>query len=145
MNKLLSKWKSMPDSVKSSVAFAFSVFFLKGVSFLATSAFTRIMETTEYGVLTKYNSWVSILEVFALIGMTSGGIFNSGLNDYRDDRDRYISSSLIHCNSHSLWDHLRGKESPARKVPHGKQVHGGHVHTYDLQPIPDILDGKAAL
>ncbi len=98
MNKLLSKWKNMPDSVKSSVAFAFSVFFLKGVSFLATSAFTRIMETTEYGVLTKYNSWVSILEVFALVGMTSGGIFNSGLNDYRDDRDRFISSSLILCN-----------------------------------------------
>ncbi len=95
MKRLISKWRSLPESVKSSVAFTFSVFFLKGVSFIATSAFTRIMDMSEYGVLTKYNSWLSILEVVAVIGLTSGGVINSGLNDFRDDRDRYISSAVI--------------------------------------------------
>lgn len=88
----------MPDSVKSSIAFAISTFILRGISFLTTPIFTRIMDQTQYGLMATYNSWLSILEVFAVIGLTSAGVFNSGLNEYRDDRDKYIFSVLTLCN-----------------------------------------------
>lgn len=97
MNPIV-KWKQMPDSVKSSIAFAISTFILRGISFITTPIFTRIMDQTQYGLMATYNSWLSILEVFAVIGLTSAGVFNSGLNEYRDDRDRYIFSVLTLCN-----------------------------------------------
>ena len=69
-----------------------------GISFLLTPLFTRIMDTEQYGFVTRYNSWHYILEVFALLGMASVGAFNVGLNDYRDRRDRFVSGMLIVCN-----------------------------------------------
>ena len=88
----------MPNSVKSSIAFAVSTFVLRGISFLTTPIFTRIMDQTQYGLMATYNSWLSIIEVFAVIGLTSAGVFNSGLNEYRDERNRYIFSVLTICN-----------------------------------------------
>lgn len=84
----------MPNSVKSSVAFAVSSFVLQGMSFLTTPIFTRIMEQTQYGLIATYNSWLSVVEVFAVLGFTSAGLFNCGLNEYRDNRDKYIFSVL---------------------------------------------------
>ena len=96
--KLVAKWKSMPDSVKSSCAFAISSFVLKGISFITTPIFTRIMDRTQYGLITTYSSWSSILEVFAVLGLTSAGVFNSGLNEYKNERNEYIFSVLTLCN-----------------------------------------------
>jgi len=98
MNKLLKKWNAIPNSVKSSIFFAFSAFLIKGISFLVTPIFTRIMRIEDYGVITTYNSWVSIIEIFALLGLTSAGVFNVGLKDNKKTRDMYISNCLGLCN-----------------------------------------------
>lgn len=98
MSKIIEKWKKIPDSVKSSIAFAFSSFIIKGIAFIVTPIFTRIMEIDDYGVITTYNSWVSIIEIFALLGLTSAGVFNIGLKDNKETRDKYISSCLGLCN-----------------------------------------------
>ena len=98
MKTLIQKWRQMPASAKSSIAFVLSSFVLKGISFLTTPIFTRLMDQTQYGIIAEYNSWLSIIDVFALLGLTSAGVFNVGLNDYRDSRDQYISSILTLCN-----------------------------------------------
>ena len=98
MKKLIKKWSQMPDSVKSTFAFVASSFILKGVSFITTPIYTRVMDVSQYGVVSIYNSWLLIIEVFALLGLTSAGVFNVGLNDYRDSRDEYMSSILGLCN-----------------------------------------------
>ena len=41
----------------------------------------RSTDIDEYGIVTMYNSWVSIIEIFAVLGLTSAGVFNVGLND----------------------------------------------------------------
>ena len=92
----------MPDSVKSSIAFAFSSFFIKGIVFLMTPIFTRIMDLNDYGIITTYNSWLSIIEVFALLGLTSAGVFNVGLNDNKENRNKYISICLGLCNTSTI-------------------------------------------
>lgn len=94
----IKRWKIMPSEVKSSIVFAISSFILKGISFITTPIFTRILEPAHYGIISTYNSWLSIIEVFALLGLTSAGVFNVGLNDYRDCRNKYISSILTLCN-----------------------------------------------
>lgn len=95
---LINKWKNMPDAAKSSIVFAMSSFILKGISFITTPIFTRIMDPSCYGIIATYNSWLSIIEVFALLGLTSAGVFNVGLNDYKEQRSKYISSVLSLCN-----------------------------------------------
>ena len=57
--------------------------------------FTRIMSKEQYGIITDYNSWHYIIEVFAVLGLASVGSFNVGLNEYRDRRDRFVSSMLV--------------------------------------------------
>ena len=94
----IKKWNSMPTPVKSAIAFTISSLFIRGITFLVTPLFTRLMDSSEYGIVTTYNSWNTIIEVFALIGLTSAGVFNTGLNDYKDKRSQFISSVLSLCN-----------------------------------------------
>lgn len=102
MKSILKKWHEIPASAKSSIAFVLSSFFIKGISFITTPIFTRLMAPDQYGVIATYNSWVSIIDVFALLGLTSAGVFNVGLNDYKDSRNQYISSTLTLCNLATL-------------------------------------------
>lgn len=96
---LLNKWKSMPEAAKSALAFTLSSFLIKGISFVTTPIFTRLLSPEQYGLTTTYHSWLTILEVFCLLGLTSAGVFNVGLNDYKDRRDQFISSVLTLCNT----------------------------------------------
>lgn len=98
MKKLLNKWHSLPDSTKSSLVFMLSSFLITGLNFITTPLFTRVMDSEQYGIVATYNSWLFIIDVFALLGLTSAGVFNIGLNDYKDTRNKYISSTLILCN-----------------------------------------------
>lgn len=98
MKRIINKWKQLPDSFKSSFAFVLSSFILRGIAFITTPIFTRIMDMDEYGMVATYNSWISILEIFALLGLTSAGVFNVGLSDNKDKRDEYISSCIGLCN-----------------------------------------------
>lgn len=94
MRKCASWWKNIPSAAKSSIAYIFTMFFLRAVSFFTTPIFTRLMDASQYGVVTNYNSWLSIIEVFALLGLTSAGVLNVGLNDYSTSRNRYLSALL---------------------------------------------------
>ena len=98
IKKLINKWSNLPASVRSSVIFVIASFLLKSISFITTPIFTRIMDTTQYGIVATYNSWISILEIFAVLGLTSAGVFNVGLNDNKYDRNKYISQCLGLCN-----------------------------------------------
>lgn len=98
MKKLLNKWRALPEATKSSLAFMLSSFFLTGLSVLTTPIFTRLIDSSQYGIVATYNSWLSIIDVFALLGLTSAGVFNVGLNEHKDSRDQYISSILALCN-----------------------------------------------
>ena len=92
----------MPVEAKSALAFAIASVVIKGIAFITTPVFTRIMSIEQYGILSVYNSWSAIIEVFALLGLTSAGVFNTGLNDYQDRRDKFISSVLILCNIQTI-------------------------------------------
>lgn len=95
MNKLIAKWNNLSGAMKASLAFAFSSFFVRGISFITTPIFTRIMDQTQYGIISTYNAWSTVIEVLAVLGMTSAGIINVGLNDYRDTRNKYLSNITV--------------------------------------------------
>lgn len=95
--KLLNKTKGLPVSVKASVAFFLASVVTKGIAYITTPIFTRLLTSQEYGQVSVYLTW---LQVFGIIAMFSlaGGVFNNGMSDYPDKRDEYSFSMLMLSN-----------------------------------------------
>ena len=94
MKKLLHKWSRLSIEARSSMAFMIATFLTKGINFITTPIFSRLLTTAEYGEMANYNSWLSVLEPIAVLGLTYAGAFNIGLNEYKDSRKEYMSSLL---------------------------------------------------
>ena len=79
--------------VKASVAFLLSSLVSKGITYLTTPIFTRLLTTEEYGKASVYMTWVQILGIIAMFCL-SYGVFNNGMIDYPDRRNEYMFSML---------------------------------------------------
>ncbi len=94
MKALLQKFRSMPENLKATLVFAIASFATSGINYLTTPIFTRLLSGAEYGTVAVYNSYYSILRVFASLTLIFPGILNVGLYDHRENRWRYLSSML---------------------------------------------------
>jgi O-antigen/teichoic acid export membrane protein len=123
ITKFLSKYKNMSKPAKASLWFVFCSIVQKGISLLTTPIFTRILTTEEYGTVSVYNSWLSILTIFATLELASG-VFNKAMIKYEDDREGYTSSTLvlatvislifflIYILGHGFWNKLLDLNTP---------------------------------
>lgn len=64
--------------------------FNKAITFLTIPLFTRLMSTSDYGIVNTYLSWVSILSL--IVGLSLGSSIRSAYIDFKEDLDGYISS-----------------------------------------------------
>ncbi len=94
MKALWNKFKNMPESLKATLVFAIASFATSGINYLTTPIFTRLLSGAEYGTVAVYNSWYSIVRVFASMTLIFPGILNVGLYDHSENRWRYLSSML---------------------------------------------------
>lgn len=56
------------SSMKAGSLYLFASLFNKGIAFLTVPIFTRLLSTSDYGIVTTYSSWASILT--AVLGMS---------------------------------------------------------------------------
>lgn len=91
MNKLLTKYKSMPVQVRASVWFLICSMMQRGISVITTPIFTRLLTTSEYGEFNTFNSWWSIINVFVSLHLFSG-IYTQGLVKFDEKKERYSSA-----------------------------------------------------
>ncbi|MBO7179278.1 MAG: oligosaccharide flippase family protein [Clostridia bacterium] len=91
LNKLIQKYKSIPAAAKVSLWFAICSVIQKGISLITVPLFTRILTTEQYGEFSVYQSWFSIISIFATLNL-SYGVFNNGMTKYPNDRNKYMSS-----------------------------------------------------
>ena len=94
MKAIWNKFKAMPESVKATLVFAIASFATSGINYLTTPIFTRLLTGEEYGTVAVYNSWYSIIRVFASMTLIFPGILNVGLYDHSENRWKYLSSML---------------------------------------------------
>lgn len=92
MNKLIKKYKSLSVPAKAGLWFTICGFIQKGISFITVPIFTRLLTTSQYGIVSVYNSWVSLVSIFCTLNLFYGG-FNNGMLDYENKRDRYVSAT----------------------------------------------------
>lgn len=77
--------------VKASIAFAFCSIIQKGIALLSTPIFTRIMTTEQYGAYTVFQSWYSILTIFATLNL-SAGVYNNGLTKWPEEKHVFTAA-----------------------------------------------------
>ena len=93
----LTKIRRFPPGVKASIAFFFSSIVTKGIAYITTPIYTRMLSSEEYGQVSVYLTWLQIFGIIAMFCL-SYGVFNNGMIDYPDKRDDYSFSMLIFSN-----------------------------------------------
>lgn len=94
---LVSQVKNAQPAVKASLAFLVMSIIEKGVTFITSPIYTRILSKSEYGQVAVFLSWLSLLGVITMFCL-SAGVFNNAMLDYEDDRDDYSFSMLVLSN-----------------------------------------------
>lgn len=93
MGKIWNKFKAASPEAKASMAFLFANLVLKGLSLISGPVFTRLMSTEQYGMVSTFLSWQSLLSVIITLNLAQG-VFNNGMLDFREDRDTFEFSLL---------------------------------------------------
>lgn len=91
MKKLLDKYKTMPAPAKASLWFIVCGFLQKGIAFITTPVFTRIMTEEAYGQYSSYIAWMNIFTIIASLNL-SAGVYTRGLVKNEDDEAGFSSS-----------------------------------------------------
>lgn len=88
----LGAYSRIPLSAKASMWFLFANVFQKAVMVIFTPVFTRLMTTEEFSSYAVFQSWETILTVFATLNISNYATAKA-LVEFKDDRDTFISSA----------------------------------------------------
>lgn len=80
-------------NTKAGSLYLFGNLFNKAITFLTIPIFTRLLTTSEYGIVSTYLSYVTIVGTF--ITLSLGSSIRSAFVDFRSDLDSYISSIMF--------------------------------------------------
>lgn len=80
-------------AIKSSLWSVICTFIQATASFLTLPIFTRLLSPNDYGIVTNYNSWQTILLPICSLCLYVG--VNKAIFDYSDEVYQYISSQLF--------------------------------------------------
>lgn len=79
-------------ALKAGGWYIFNNFLQKGIIFITAPIFSRILSTTEYGLVTNFQSWVTVLSIIVSFDLYSS--IQRAKLDFEDDLDSYLSSIL---------------------------------------------------
>lgn len=79
--------------VKATIWYTLSSILVKGMGFLTTPFFSRILTQDEYGLISNYSSWCSLLATITTLCMASTLV--RARFDYQDTFDQYVKSTLV--------------------------------------------------
>lgn len=94
VEEILQIYKKIPIPAKASMWFVLCSVIQKGIAFITTPIFTRMMPAEEYGLISVYSSWVNILTVVLTLQLATG-VYNKAMIRYEKQRDEYTSSMLF--------------------------------------------------
>lgn len=82
------------ESISKSVVWQLvGKFTLQGIAFFTTPVFTRILTPDDYGTISLYTSWTSILMVILSL-QTYGSIQTARIKFPKEEMHRYLSSIM---------------------------------------------------
>lgn len=91
VKKIIKQYINMPVEVKASLAYTICSIVQKCIVFITLPIFTRLLTETQYGQYSIYQSWMSIVIIFATLNLQYGS-FDTAMIKFEKNRDQYISS-----------------------------------------------------
>jgi O-antigen/teichoic acid export membrane protein len=85
--------KELSAPMKASIWFMIASFFQKGVAIITVPLFTRILTTYDYGVVSLYTSWKSLLSIIVTLALANT-VYNNGLLDFDKQKEEFTSAIL---------------------------------------------------
>ena len=79
--------------IRASIWYTVSGFLLKGIGFITTPIFSRILTLEEYGILNNFNSWVAILAIVCTLSLSASLV--RARFDYKNDLNSFIKTNLL--------------------------------------------------
>lgn len=79
---------------KATIWFLFCSILQKGIAFLTTPIFTRLMSTEQYGQYSIYITWFQILTLVTSFRLDYS-VFNKGMSKYEKNKDSYTSTMQV--------------------------------------------------
>lgn len=91
------KFFALSLPTQSILAFTMMSFLEKGISLITTPIFTRLLSSSDYGLISVFNFWLAIVFIFTTLNLSTG-IFGSAMIHFEREREAYLSSTLILSN-----------------------------------------------
>lgn len=89
-------------ALKSGIWYTVSNFLVKGIGFISTPIFTRLLTHEEFGIFSNFSSWLAIFTIFVTWDLHS--TFVSARFDFENEFDEYIFSVLsLSTLSAAIW------------------------------------------
>lgn len=90
---MLEKYKGIPLPAKAALWYSIMSVFQKGIMFLITPLYTRILSPQEYGYYSLFATWMSVFSILATLNLSGGG-FNNAMLKYEHEKKKYIASMM---------------------------------------------------
>ena len=103
--RAMGKLSSLSTTVKATIVFGLASFAINGINYITTPIFTRLLNSSDFGIIAVYNSWLQIAQIFASLTLVYPGMLNVGLYEHSDNRWKYLSSIVgaITCSTGVLF------------------------------------------
>ena len=76
---------------KATLWFIFCSIMQKGIAFITTPIFTRLMTEEQFGQYGVYTTWLNSITIATTMRL-NGAVFNKGMSKFKEDRDAYTAS-----------------------------------------------------
>ncbi|MCR4908052.1 MAG: flippase [Lachnospiraceae bacterium] len=86
----MEKDSTSVKALKSGVWYTVSNFLIKGIAFLTTPVFSRLLSKGDYGAYSNFTSWLSVLSILCTLHLVSAAA--RARYDFTEDYDEYLSS-----------------------------------------------------
>lgn len=93
IKKFKRKYDAMSVVAKASLWFVICGFFQRGISTITTPIFSRLLDSSQYGGYTVFNSWLEIVTIVCTLKLGQG-VYIQGLVKFDEDQDNFTSSLL---------------------------------------------------
>lgn len=93
MKGVFNYYCKMPLPLKVTFWFFVCSIIQKGLAFFSTPIFTRLLSTSDFGLVSVYYSWNQILSIFVTLGLVHS-VSNVGLVKFENDKDGFQTAML---------------------------------------------------
>lgn len=83
----------MGIEIKSGLSYMFGNILINGIAFLTMPIFTRMLSTTEFGILSIFSTYVNVFLI--ILGLNLSAAIVRGYIDFEEDYDQFLSSNLF--------------------------------------------------